>query len=35
MNQRRVIVASQSLGFEEILPAAGSDKPSLKVDFAS
>ena len=35
MNQRRVIVASQSLGFEEILPAAGADKPSLKVDFAS
>lgn len=35
MNQRRVIVASQSLGFEEILPAAGADKPSVKVDFAS
>ena len=35
MNQRRVIVASQSLGFEEILPAAGADKPSVKVDFAA
>jgi HK97 family phage prohead protease/HK97 family phage major capsid protein len=35
MNQRRVIVASQSLGFEEILPAAGADKPSVKVDFVA
>jgi len=35
MNQRRVIVASQSLGFEEILPAAGADKPSVKIDFVA
>ena len=35
LNQRRVIVASQSLGFEEILPAAGADKPSVKIDFVA
>ena len=36
MNQRRVIVASQSLGFEEILPGDGAgNEPSVKIDFAA
>ena len=36
MNQRRVIVASQSLGFEEILAGDGSgNEPSVKIDFAA
>jgi len=33
MNQRRVIVASQSLGFEEINAGAGADQPVVKIDF--
>jgi HK97 family phage major capsid protein len=33
MNQRRVIVASQSLGFEELLGGAGGNEPSVKIDF--
>ena len=32
MNQRRVIVASQSLGFEEIVAGAGVDQPCVKID---
>jgi len=32
MNQRRVIVASQSLGFEEIVAGAGADQPCVKID---
>ena len=35
MQQRRVIVATQSLGFNELVAASGSDKPSMKVDFAA
>ena len=36
MNQRRVIVASQSLGFEEILPGNGSGiEPSVKITFTA
>jgi hypothetical protein len=36
MNQRRVIVASQSLGFEEILAGDGAgNEPSVKIDFAA
>ena len=34
MNQRRVIVASQSLGFEEIVAGAGANQPCVKIDFA-
>jgi len=33
MNQRRVIVASQSLGFEELLAGDGTNEPSVKIDF--
>jgi hypothetical protein len=33
MDQRRVIVASQSLGFEQIVAGAGADQPSVKLDF--
>ena len=33
MNQRNVIVASQSLGFEEIVAGASGDQPSVKLDF--
>jgi len=29
--QRKVIVASQSLGFEELVAASGGDKPSIKI----
>ena len=29
--QRRVLVASQSLGFEELVAASGGDKPSIKI----
>ena len=32
MNQRRVIVATQSLGFNEIVAGAGSDQPCIKID---
>ena len=32
MNQRRVIVAAQSLGFTEILAGAGGHEPSIKID---
>lgn len=32
MNQRRVIVASQSLGFEEIVAGAGGNEPVIKID---
>ena len=32
LNQRRVIVASQSLGFNEIVAGAGSDQPCIKID---
>jgi HK97 family phage prohead protease/HK97 family phage major capsid protein len=35
MNQRRVIVATQSLGFNELVAASGADKPSIKVDYAA
>ena len=35
MNQRRVIVATQSLGFEEIVAGAGSDQPSVKIAFTA
>jgi len=35
MNQRRVIVATQSLGFEEIVAGAGSDQPSVKIKFVA
>ena len=35
MNQRRVIVASQSLGFEEIVAGAGANQPSVKIDFVA
>ena len=30
-NQRKVLVASQSLGFEELVAASGGDKPSIKI----
>ena len=33
MNQRRVLVASQSLGFEEIIAGASGAEPSVKIDF--
>ena len=32
MNQRRVIVATQSLGFNEIVAGAGTDQPCIKID---
>jgi len=32
MNQRRVIVATQSLGFNEIVAGASSDQPAIKID---
>ena len=32
MNQRRVIVATQSLGFNEIVAGAGGDQPAIKID---
>ena len=32
MNQRRVIVATQSLGFNEIVAGAGADQPCIKID---
>ena len=35
MNQRRVIVASQSLGFEEIVAGAGADQPCVKIDLVA
>ena len=35
MNQRRVIVASQSLGFEEINAGSGADQPVVKIDFTA
>jgi len=35
MNQRRVIVATQSLGFEEIVAGAGTDQPSVKIAFTA
>ena len=35
MNQRRVIVATQSLGFNEIVAGAGSDQPCIKIDSAA
>jgi len=35
MNQRRVIVATQSLGFEEIVAGAGTDQPSVKIEFTA
>ena len=35
MNQRRVIVATQSLGFEEIVAGAGSDQPSVAIKFVA
>lgn len=35
MNQRRVIVATQSLGFNQLVAASGADKPALKIDFAA
>ena len=35
MNQRRVVVATQSLGFEEIVAGAGTDQPSVKIAFTA
>ena len=35
MNQRRVIVATQSLGFEEISAGSGADQPSVRINFQS
>ena len=35
MNQRRVIVATQSLGFEEIVAGAGTDQPSVVMKFVA
>ena len=32
MNQRRVIVATQSLGFEELVAGASGDQPCIKID---
>ena len=32
MNQRRVIVATQSLGFNEIVAGAGTNQPCIKID---
>ena len=35
MNQRRVIVATQSLGFEEIVAGASADQPSVRINFSA
>lgn len=35
MNQRRVIVATQSLGFAELVAGNGTDEPSVKIDYAA
>ena len=35
MNQRRVIVATQSLGFEEIVAGSGTDQPSVVMKFVA
>ena len=35
MNQRRVIVATQSLGFEEIVAGSGTDQPSVVIKFVA
>jgi len=35
MQQRRVIVATQSLGFNELVAATTADKPSMKISYAS
>lgn len=35
LNQRRVIVATQSLGFNEILAAAGDDVPSVRLTYVA
>ena len=35
MNQRRVIVATQALGFEEIVAGSGTDQPSVKIAFTA
>ena len=35
MQQRRVIVATQSLGFNELVAATSADKPSMKISYAS
>ena len=35
MNQRNVIVASQALGFSEIVPGSGGNEPSVKLDFVA
>ncbi len=35
MNQRRVIVASQSLGFEELFAGATGAEPSIKIDYVA
>jgi HK97 family phage prohead protease/HK97 family phage major capsid protein len=34
MNQRRVIVATQSLGFNELVAGNGTDEPSVKISYA-
>jgi hypothetical protein len=33
MNQRRVIVASQALGFEELVAGATGHAPVVKIDY--
>ena len=33
MNQRRVLVATQNLGFEQLVAASGSNKPAIKIDW--
>jgi HK97 family phage major capsid protein len=35
MNQRRVIVATQSLGFAELVAGNGTDEPSVKISYAA
>jgi HK97 family phage prohead protease/HK97 family phage major capsid protein len=35
MNQRRVIVATQSLGFAELVAGGAGDEPSVKISYAS
>jgi len=35
MNQRRVIVASQSLGFEELIAGATGAEPAVKIDYVA
>ena len=35
MNQRRVIVASQSLGFAEFVAGATGSEPSIKIDYVA